>query len=83
VIAQSHLATDCGLESHSLIPSRGKIYFFPTDYEARPPPIFWVPQGLSPGLKQPRREARHSSLFTAETKNGGALTQLPLMPGSA
>jgi hypothetical protein len=35
------------------------------------PPIQWVPEALSPGLKRPGRVANHSPPSNAEVKNGG------------
>jgi hypothetical protein len=32
-------------------------------------PVEWVPEALSPGVKQPKREADHSPLCSAEVKN--------------
>jgi hypothetical protein len=40
-------------------------------------PIQCVPGALSPGVKQPRREADHSPPSSAEVKNGGAIPPLP------
>jgi hypothetical protein len=41
------------------------------------PPIQWIPGTLSPGVKQQRREADHSSPSSAEVKKGGAIPPLP------
>jgi hypothetical protein len=44
--------------------------------EPTQPPIQWVPGALSPGVKQPWREADHSPLFSVEVKNGGGIPPL-------
>jgi hypothetical protein len=33
---------------------------------------------LSPEVKRPERNVNHSPTFTAEVKNGGAITSLPI-----
>jgi hypothetical protein len=43
------------------------------------PPIRWIPGTLSPGIKQPGREADHSPASSAEVKNGEAIPALPHM----
>jgi hypothetical protein len=40
------------------------------------PPIQWVPETLSLGIKRPGREAVHSPSSSAEVKNGGAIPPL-------
>jgi hypothetical protein len=40
-------------------------------------PIQWVPGVISPGIKCPEHEADHSYPFSAEVKNGGAISPLP------
>jgi hypothetical protein len=42
------------------------------------PSIQWVAGSLSPGVKQPGREADHSIPTSAEVKNGGATPQFPI-----
>jgi hypothetical protein len=42
------------------------------------PPIQWVPEANSSGVKQPGHEADHSPSFGAEV-NGGAIPALPCM----
>jgi hypothetical protein len=44
-----------------------------------PPLIQWVPGTLSPGVKQPRREADHSPQSSAGIKGGGVIPRLPHM----
>jgi hypothetical protein len=41
------------------------------------PPIQWVPWAITPGIKQPGREALHSP-SSAEVKNGGAYIFTPV-----
>jgi hypothetical protein len=41
------------------------------------PPIQWVPETFSPGVKRHVREADHSPRSSAEVKNGGAIPSLP------
>jgi hypothetical protein len=45
--------------------------------EPTQPPIQWVPEVVSPLLKQQGREANHFPPSTAKIKNGGVLTPLP------
>jgi hypothetical protein len=40
-----------------------------TALELTQPPIQWVTEGLSPGIKRPGREADHSTPSSAEVKN--------------
>jgi hypothetical protein len=44
------------------------------------PPIQWVPEALSPGAKQPGREADHSPPTSAEVKNMWIYTSTPHTP---
>jgi hypothetical protein len=44
--------------------------------EITQPPTQWVPGALSPGVKQPGREAGHSPMSGAEVKKGGAIPPL-------
>jgi hypothetical protein len=46
--------------------------------EPTQPIIQWLPGTLSPGVKQPRREADHSPPPIAEVKNVGAMSPPPL-----
>jgi hypothetical protein len=73
----------CGLDSHVLIPSKGKIFLFsvmsspalrPTQF-----PVQWVSGALSPRLQQPESETDNSPPSSAEVKNGGAKSPLPHM----
>jgi hypothetical protein len=41
------------------------------------PPIQWVPEALSPGVKWPGRETDNSPPSSAEVKNGGLIPTLP------
>jgi hypothetical protein len=41
------------------------------------PPIQWVPEALSRGLKRPGRETDHSPLSSAEVKNAWSYTSSP------
>jgi hypothetical protein len=64
-------------------PYRGKSFLFPT--RSRPalgpaqPPIQWVPEAISLGVKRPGREPDHSPPSSAEVKNGGAIPPFPHM----
>jgi hypothetical protein len=70
------------LDGRGSIPGRGKRLFFyctASRPALRPtqPPIQFVPEALSPGVKGPGREADHSPPTSAEIKNGGAIPPLP------
>jgi hypothetical protein len=71
-----------GLDGHSSIPGRSKIFLFSiaTRPALRPnqPPIQWVPQALSSGVKRPGHEADHSPPSSAEVKNGEATSPLSI-----
>jgi hypothetical protein len=41
------------------------------------PPIQWVPEALSLGVKRPGRETDHSPLSSAEVKNAWSYTSTP------
>jgi hypothetical protein len=43
-------------------------------------PIHWVPEALFPVLKRPERKTYHSPPTSAEVKNDGAISPLPLSP---
>jgi hypothetical protein len=43
------------------------------------PCIQWIPGYVSLGIKQQRREADHSSPYSSQVKNGGAVPPLPHM----
>jgi hypothetical protein len=43
------------------------------------PPIQWVPGPLSLGGKRQERELEHFPPTSAEVKNGGAISPLPLV----
>jgi hypothetical protein len=45
------------------------------------PPIQWVREDLSPGVKRPGREADHSSPSSVEVKNGRAITSIYQVQG--
>jgi hypothetical protein len=74
------IATGYGLDDRGSIPSKGKIFLFST--ASRPalgptqPSIQYVLGALSPGVKQPGREADHSPPSIAGLKNGGAIPPL-------
>jgi hypothetical protein len=77
------IATSYGLDDLGSIPGREEMFPFSTS--SRPalgptqPPIQWVPEALSPGLKGPGREADHSPPSSADVKNGGVIPPLPHM----
>jgi hypothetical protein len=77
------IVTGYGLGGPGSITGRGKNFFFsiasipglaPTQ-----PPIQWVPEDLSSGVKRSGREANRSPPSSAEVKNGGAIPPLPPM----
>jgi hypothetical protein len=41
------------------------------------PPIQWIPEALSPGVKRPGREADHSPPSSAEFKNAWSYNSTP------
>jgi hypothetical protein len=41
------------------------------------PPVQWIPGTFSPDVKRPKREADHSSPFSAEVKNAWRYTSTP------
>jgi hypothetical protein len=63
--------------------SRGRVknfsllQVFQTGSGVHPPPIQWVPGDLSPGIKQPGREADHSPRTSAEVKKMWIYTSTP------
>jgi hypothetical protein len=60
-----------------LIPGRNKRFSsspqLPDRLRPTQPPIQWVLEALSPGVKQPGRETDHSSPSSANIKNSGAI----------
>jgi len=58
---------------HGSIPNKGKKFFFPkmfkTGLGTTQPPIQWVLEALSLGVKQPECEADHRTASSAEIKN--------------
>jgi hypothetical protein len=71
---------DGGPKDRSSSPGKVKNFLFST---SRPvlgptqPPIQWVPGALSPGVKQPEREADHSPPTNAEVKKTWVCTSTP------
>jgi hypothetical protein len=65
----------------SSCPGRCKIFLLSTLSRSilwpTQPPIQCVPEALSPGVKQPRREADHSPSSSAEVKNTWIYTHTP------
>jgi hypothetical protein len=67
--------------------SPGKVKIFPSSTSSRPalgstqPPIQWVPEALSPGVKRPVREADHSLPISAEVKKICIYTSTPPFHG--
>jgi hypothetical protein len=57
-------------------PTRVRFFSLHSVQGPTPPPIQWVPEAFSPGIKRSRREAVHSPLSSA--KNGGDIPLLPL-----
>jgi hypothetical protein len=72
------------LDGQGLVPGKCKIFFF--TMRSKPAlghtqsPIRWVPGEISPGIKRPGREADYSPPSSAEVKNGGAISSLPVIP---
>jgi hypothetical protein len=64
------------------IPAELEISLFSTApkpaLESTQPPIQWVPEALSPGVKRPGREADHSLPSNAEVKNAWRYTSTPI-----
>jgi hypothetical protein len=73
--------TGDGLDGHGLILQGQEIFLYST--ASRPalgptqPPVQWVPEALSPGVKRPGCEADHSPPSSAEVKNGVTIIPLP------
>jgi hypothetical protein len=69
------------LHSRGSIPSTGKILHYSTPSRltlgATQPPIQWIMEAFSLGLKQQRHEADHSPPAGAKVKKGGAIPLLP------
>jgi hypothetical protein len=76
------IVTGYSLNGQGLIPGRGKRFVLFT--VSRPtlgptqPPLQWILEALSPGVKWPGCEADYLLPSIAEVKNGG--TTLPLHP---
>jgi hypothetical protein len=76
------IPTGYGLDGRGSISGRGKIFLF-----SYCPDRLWGQRNLlskgycgeiSPKIKLPGREADHSPSFSAEVKNGGLMTTLPV-----
>jgi hypothetical protein len=69
--------------NRGLIPGKGKIFLPSTASRSvlgpTQPYIQWVPRALSPGVTRSGHEAHHSSPFSSEVKNGGAVPPLHYM----
>jgi hypothetical protein len=65
-------------------PGRVKIFLFTTffrpDLGPTQPPIEWVPEAFSPGVKRQGREAAHSPPTSAEIKKMWIYTPTPPYP---
>jgi len=84
-VTQSVYKLGYGLDDRGSIPGRGNNGIFlsslpPYRPALRPtqPPIQRVPAALSPGVKQPVREADHPLLSSAEDKNAWSYTSTPV-----
>jgi hypothetical protein len=76
------VTTGYGLDSWSSIPDRDKSVFSTASRPAlgpTQPPIKCVPVIVSPGIKQPGRDAEQSPPSSTEVENGGAIPSLPHM----
>jgi hypothetical protein len=76
------IATDYGLDGRGSIPSRDKgiFFYYTASKQALGPtqtPIQWIRETITPGIKQPGREADQSPPSSAQVKNGGAIPALP------
>jgi hypothetical protein len=74
-------ATGYGLDDPDLIPANAIIFSSPqrpNRSEAHPASYSVSIWGYFPGVKQPEREADHSSLSSAYVKNVRAILPLPL-----
>jgi hypothetical protein len=78
------IATCYGLDGREFeVPSSGRVKNFLFSTSSRPalgatqPPIQWVPGALSPGVKQPVREADHSPPTSAVVKKMWIYTSTP------
>jgi hypothetical protein len=81
----SGIALRYGLDDRGLEYRKGLgIFLFTT--MSRPavgptqPPVRWVPQALSPGVKRPGREADHSLPSSPEVKNAWSYIHYPNTP---
>jgi hypothetical protein len=58
--------------------NRASVFIFVVFmFSSRQPPIQWVPEGLSLGVKRPGREANHSPPSSAEVKNARSYNSIP------
>jgi hypothetical protein len=79
------IATGYGLDDREGVgvPSAGRVKNFLFSTSSRPtlgstqPPIQWVPEALSPGVKRQGREADHSPLTSANVKKMWSYTSTP------
>jgi hypothetical protein len=55
------------------------LKLFQPTLEPTQPPIQWVPEALSPGVKRPEREADRPPPSVAEVNKGGVMPPLPHM----
>jgi hypothetical protein len=65
------IATGYGLDDREVelrVPVGSRIFCSPSRPDQIQPPIQWVPETLSPGVKRPEREADHSPPASAEVK---------------
>jgi hypothetical protein len=78
------IVTGYGLDGWSLIPGRGKIFLFSIASNpalgSTQPPIQWVLEALSPGVKLLGHEDDYSPPASAEVKNDGAIVLPPIVP---
>jgi hypothetical protein len=72
----TYVSTGYGLYDRDSIPCRERRLYSTSSRPAlgtTQPPMQWVPEDLSPGLKQPRREANPSTPSSGEVKNSRAM----------
>lgn len=75
------IATGRRLDDRGWIPSKQKWSFaaFTAALEAIKTPVQWVKKGVSVGVKQPEREAEHSSPCTSEAEYGEGIPPLAIL----
>jgi hypothetical protein len=73
----SDLATGYGLDESQQGPEFSLLHIAQTGSGPTQPPIQWVPDAFSLGIKRPRREADHSPSTSAEVRKTCICTLTP------